>query len=426
MGGNSAVLEKVTIPQSPGCYLFKDSKDKIIYVGKSKFLPKRVKSYFQKNHDDIKTQKLVQKINSVEFVICESDAESLIVEENLIKLFQPEYNIKGKDGKTTRQVLIIENENYPRINLARNTECKPEQILGLFTSGRTAREVYDLLHEVFPLRSCSYNLTEENIQNGKFKPCLESQIGNCLSPCVGGIQKVIYLGMINHIKQIFDFNFEGARKAIKKRMNYFSKQLEFEKAHTEKKRLESLFKLAKKLEPLRLNRIKSDLQEIGKSLNLKQAPLIIEAFDNSHTGGSEAVSASVRYVMGIAEKSSYRKYIIKSGSGADDYGSFQEVLQRRFKRLLDEKVQLPNLVIIDGARPQLNTALEVFSQLNLLDKLDVISISKDKNHRSKTIHLVNNIDYDIMDLPQRGILASIGDEVHRFVINFHRQRRDKI
>jgi excinuclease ABC subunit C len=232
--------------------------------------------------------------------------------------------------------------------------------------------------------------------------------------------------MINHIKQIFDFNFEGARKAIKKRMNYFSKQLEFEKAHTEKKRLESLYKLVKKLEPLRLNRIKSDLQEIGKALNLKQAPLIIEAFDNSHTGGVEAVSASVRYVMGIAEKSSYRKYIIKSGSGADDYGSFREVLQRRFKRLLDEKVQLPNLVVIDGARPQLNVALEVFSQLNLLDKLDVISISKDKNHRSKTIHLANNIDYDIMDLPQRAILAAIGDEVHRFVINFHRQRRDKI
>jgi len=426
MGQNLQVLERVTIPQTPGCYLFKDQKDKIIYVGKSKFLPKRVKSYFQKTHDDIKTQKLVEKISSVEFVICESESEALVVEENLIKLFQPEYNIKGKDDKTTRQVLIIENENYPRVNLARNTDCKPEQILGLFTSGRTAREVYELIHEVFPLRSCSYNLQEENIEANKFKPCLEAQIGNCLSPCINGVKKVIYLGMINHIKEIFDFNFEPARKSIKKRMLYFSKQLEFEKAYTEKKRLESLFNLVKKLEPLRLNRIKNELTQIGKSLQLKQTPLIIEAFDNSHTGGVEAVSASVRYVMGIAEKSSYRKYIIKSGSGADDYGSFQEVLHRRFKRLLDEKVQLPNLVIIDGARPQLNTAIEVFTKLNILDKLDVISISKDKNHRAKTIHLQNNIDYDIMNLSERAILASISDEVHRFVITFHRQRRDKI
>lgn len=420
------ILEGVSIPNTPGCYLFKDIREKIIYVGKSKFLPNRVKSYFSKNHDDIKTQKLVEKIQSVEFVICESESEALLVEENLIKLYQPEYNIKGKDDKTTRQVLIIESESYPRINLVRNDTCSEDQVLGLFTSGKVAREVYDLVHQVFPLRSCSYNLTEDNIDSGKFKTCLESQIGNCLSPCQRGIKKIIYLGMINQIKEIFRFNSQIVKKSINKKMSFFAKNLDFEKAYFEKKRIESLDLLVKKLEPLRLNKIKKDLEEIGKYLNTKQSPLIIDAFDNSHTGGVESVSASVRYVMGVPEKSSYRKYIIKSGAGADDYASFQEVLLRRFNRLLNEKSQLPNLVIIDGARPQLNIALDIFSKLNILDKLDVISISKDKNHRSKTIHLKDNIDYDIMHVPGREILASIADEVHRFVITFHRKRRDKI
>lgn len=420
------ILEGVNIPNTPGCYLFKDIREKIIYVGKSKFLPNRVKSYFSKNHNDIKTQKLVEKIQSVEFVICESESEALLVEENLIKLYQPEYNIKGKDDKTTRQVLIIESESYPRINLVRNDTCSEDQVLGLFTSGKVAREVYDLVHQVFPLRSCSYNLTEDNIDSGKFKTCLESQIGNCLSPCQRGIKKIIYLGMINQIKEIFRFNSQIVKKSINKKMSFFAKNLDFEKAYFEKKRIESLDLLVKKLEPLRLNKIKKDLEEIGKYLNTKQSPLIIDAFDNSHTGGVESVSASVRYVMGVPEKSSYRKYIIKSGAGADDYASFQEVLLRRFNRLLNEKSQLPNLVIIDGARPQLNIALDIFSKLNILDKLDVISISKDKNHRSKTIHLKDNIDYDIMHVPGREILASIADEVHRFVITFHRKRRDKI
>jgi excinuclease ABC subunit C len=420
------ILENINIPQTPGCYIFKDIKDKIIYVGKSKFLPKRVKSYFHKNHDDLKTKKLVEKINSVDFVICESESESLVVEENLIKLYQPEYNIKGKDDKTTRQVLIIEKENYPRINLARNTECAGHEILALFTSGRMAHEVYDLIHQVFPFRSCSYNLSEENITEKKFKPCLELQINNCLGPCLGEVKKIQYLYNINQIKKIFNFDYDSVRKDFKKRMRYFSKNLDFEKANDILNRSKNLETLIKKIEPLRLNKIKEELIQIGKDLEFKQAPLVIEAFDNSHTGGTQTVSASVRYIMGHPEKSSYRKYIIRSGSGADDYGSFREVLLRRFKRLIDEKIQLPNLVIIDGARPQLNVAIEVFKELKIMDKLDLISISKDKNHRPYIIHTTKGKDVDIMSLKSRHLLATILEEVHRFVITFHRLRRDKI
>ncbi len=423
---NAAILENINIPQTPGCYIFKDSKEKIIYVGKSKYLPKRVKSYFQKNHDDIKTIKLVEKIRHIEFIICESESEALVTEENLIKLYQPDFNIKGKDDKTTRLVLTVLKESYPRIELLRNTECGENEILGLFTSSRTAREVYDLVHEIFPLRSCSYNLTRENIELGKFKPCLESQIENCLAPCSGFVNEIIYRGMISLIRKIFNFDYEPARKDLKRKMYHHSKKLEYEKAHDKKRRLESLELLIKKIEPLRLNNIKKGLENIQSGLKLSQTPLIIEAFDNSHTSGAETVSASVRYVMGMPEKSSYRKFIIRSGSGADDYASFSEVLHRRFKRLIDEKTQLPNLIIIDGARPQLMIGIGVLKELNILDKVDIISISKDKTHRPKTIHLKNNIDIPILDCPNHEILANISEEIHRFVITFHRQRRDKI
>jgi excinuclease ABC subunit C len=420
------ILENINIPQTPGCYIFKDSREKIIYVGKSKFLPNRVKSYFQKNHEDIKTRKLVEKITNIDFVICQSESEALVVEENLIKLYQPEYNIKGKDDKTTRQVLIIEGDNFPRLTLARNTECGTNQILALFTSGRMAHEVYDLIHQIFPLRSCSYNLSQENLNSKKIKPCLELQMQNCLGPCVNDIKKFQYTHMISQIKHIFNFEYSQVKKSLKRQMYYFSKSLDFEKANDILNRIKNLDILIKKIEPLRLNKIKNQLIEIGTELKLKQSPLIIEAFDNSHTGGIEAVSASVRYVMGQPEKSSYRKYILREGSGADDYASFREVLHRRFKKLVDAGIQLPNLVVIDGAPAQLAVAVDVFTELGILKKLDVISISKDKNHRPQIIHTTNLEDIHIINLKSGHILANILEEVHRFVITFHRHRRDKI
>lgn len=158
------ILENKNIPKSPGCYLFKDDKEQVIYVGKSKFLPKRVRSYFQKNHLDPKLISLVRSIREVDFVITESEAEALIVEENLIKIYQPKFNVKGKDDKTVRTHLTISDEDFPKLMLERRTESVANGIyLGEFTSGTLAHEVYDLVHEVYPLRSCSYELTNENI-----------------------------------------------------------------------------------------------------------------------------------------------------------------------------------------------------------------------------------------------------------------------
>lgn len=420
-----SILENKNIPKTPGCYLFKDEKDKIIYVGKSKYLPKRVNSYFQKNHDDLKTKNLVELIRNVDFVITESESEALIVEENLIKLYQPKFNIKGKDDKTIRLHLVIKEENFPRVELERNLEHSVSGYhLAQFTSGLHANEVYDILHQVFPLRSCSYNLSDENIENRKFKPCLEYQIGNCGGVCIGEIKKIWYDKMISEIKDIFNFKPETALKSLIKRRNYLSQKLEFEKCNDLQNRINYLQLLVKKIEPLRLNKTKNELKEIGQFLNLKSTPLIIESFDNSHTAGSDGVACSVRFVMGKPEKSSYRKFIIKTAKVGDDYSSFEEVLERRFSRILKEKTQLPNLVIMDGGKAQLSVAKSIFNKLDI--SIDVIGISKDDRHRAKWIHTTNGDMIDILDIPHHSLFGKISEEVHRFTINFHKQKRDKI
>lgn len=420
-----SVLENKNIPKTPGCYLFKDERDQIIYVGKSKYLPKRVTSYFQKKHDNSKTKTLVETIRDVDFVICESESESLIVEENLIKLYQPKFNIKGKDDKTVRLHLIIVDENFSRLELERGAESSLQgEHLAQFTSAMMAREVYDLLHEIYPLRSCSYNLTDENIQSKKFKPCLEYQIGNCGGVCLGEVKKVFYNRWIKEIREIFDFKPESAMKSLIKKRNFHAKILEFEKANDAQNRIKSLQLLIKKIEPLRLNKTRNSLIEISKFLNLKSHPLIIESFDNSHTSGTNGVACSVRFVMGKPEKSSYRKFIIKTGKVGDDYSSFEEVLERRFTRLLNEKVQLPNLVIMDGGKAQLNVGKSILDKLGI--DIDIIGISKDDRHKAKWIHLVDGSQIDLLSIPNYEILGKISEEVHRFTINFHKQRRDKI
>jgi excinuclease ABC subunit C len=418
------MIENVSIPKSSGCYLFKDDRGQIIYVGKSKYLPKRVNSYFQKNHEDPKTKALVESIRNVDFVITESESEALIVEENLIKLYKPKFNIKGKDDKTVRLFLTVINEDFPRIDLIRNTEEVDGKILAHFTSSFQAREVYDLLHQIFPLRSCSYDLSEENIQSEKFQPCLEYQLGNCGAPCQNLVKKIFYQKMISDISEIFDFKPDNSLKSIKRSMNFFSSNLEFEKANVEYHKLKNLQELIKKIEPLRLIKTKQGLSDIREFLKLKEVPLVIESFDNSHTAGQDGVACSVRFVMGKPEKSSYRKYLIKNAKVGDDYASFEEILERRFRRLIDEKIQLPNLVLMDGGKAQVNVANEVLTKLGL--DIDIIGVSKDSRHRAKWVHLKSGDQIDIMEVPNREILGKISDEVHRFTIKFHKEKRDKI
>lgn len=417
------ILEKLkNIPKNPGCYLFKDDREQIIYVGMSKFLPKRVSSYFQKNQKG-KTKSLVENISDVEFKITSSEQEAIILEEELIKLYKPKFNIKGKDDKTRSWSICFTNEDFPKLEIVRNKQ--DDRISLDFTSGNLCREIYNLIHDVFPLRSCSYDLNEENIRKEKFKTCLEFHLGRCNAPCVNNIQKALYNSIVIDVKKVLSLDISSLQKKLKKTMKYYSTNLEFEKAQDLLLKLTNLESIDNKLNVIKLQKYNKKAFDIKNILGLKNQPNVIEAFDNSHNQGSSNVAASVRYENDNPVKSEYRNYIIRSFDGIDDYSSFDEVLQRRFKRMVNEKQKLPDLVIIDGGKGQLNVAKRVFEELNLIDTVDLISISKDSKHKSSTIHLTNGNEVKINTNNNFVLLSKIQEEVHRFVIKFHRKKEIK-
>ena len=411
------------IPQFPGCYLFKDDKDQIIYVGMSKFLPKRVTSYFQKKHDDDKTKLLVEQVRDVDFVITSSEQEALLMEEELIKAYKPKFNIKGKDDKSRKWSICFNDERFPKLEVIRNkTDDRPSLD---FTSGLLCREVYNLIHDIVELRSCSYNLSEENISKRQFKPCLELHMKRCLAPCSGEVPEVFYYSKVRLVNKIFELDIKSLESTIRKQMKYHSEKMEYEIASLYHSKLSYLKQLEEKLETIRIRKSNKRAFELKRLLGLNKTPLIIEAFDNSHNQGNSNVAASVRFVNEIPSKNDYRKYNIKTVKGVDDYASFDEVLNRRFKRLLDNKEQLPDLVLIDGGKGQLNIAKRVFEELNIIDKVDLISVSKDLNHKSSIIHTIDGNTYDILKDSNYLILGKVQEEVHRFAINFHRKKESK-
>jgi len=417
------IIEKLkNIPKNPGCYLFKNDKQQIIYVGMSKFLPKRVSSYFQKNQKG-KTKSLVENISDVEFKITSSEQEAIILEEELIKLYKPKFNIKGKDDKSRNWSICFTNEEYPKLEIVRNK--KDERISLDFTSGNLCRETYNLIHDLFPLRSCSYDLNEENIKKEKFKTCLEFHLDRCDAPCVNKIQKVLYNSIVVDVKKVLSLDTQPIKRKLKKNMKYHSTNLEFEQAQNTLSKLEILESIDDKLNVIRLQKYNKKAFDVKNILGLKNQPNVIEAFDNSHNQGSSNVAASVRYENDKPVKSEYRNYIIRSFEGIDDYSSFDEILKRRFKRILNEKQKLPDLVIIDGGKGQLNVGKRVFEDLNLTKKIDLISISKDSKHKSSIIHLTNGDEIKIDTNKNFVLLSKIQEEVHRFVIKFHRKKESK-
>lgn len=418
------ISEKLkNIPKFAGCYLFKDDKEQVIYVGMSKYLPKRVSSYFQKKHSDFKTKQLVESARDVDFMITSSESEALLMEEELIKLYKPKFNIKGKDDKSRKWSICFSDEPYPKLEVVRNKDDDRPSLD--FTNGLICYEIYDLIHDAFELRSCSYELTDENIESQKFKACLEYQMRRCLAPCLGLTTTFQYLNRIEQVKRIFELNFEKVKSDIKRIMKYHSGKLEFEFAQTQLHKLKVVEELEQKLEVVRLRKYNKKAFEIKRELNLDRLPLIIEAFDNSHHQGDSNVAASVRFVNDRPNKSDYRKYIIKSFEGVNDYASFEEVLTRRFTRMLKEKTQLPHLVLIDGGKGQLNVAIKVFDALKLHDKIDLISISKDGNHKSSQVHTRDGKSFGIMSNPNFVLLSKVQEEVHRFAIKFHRDKQSK-
>jgi excinuclease UvrABC nuclease subunit len=254
---------------------------------------------------------------------------------------------------------------------------------------------------------------------------LEYHLGRCNAPCIGLQSKLLFTKTIKDVKSILQLDFKSVIAGLKKEMKYYSSNLEFEKAQNVLSKLEILKTIDNKLNVIRLQKYNKKAFDIKNVLGLMNIPQIIEAFDNSHNQGDSNVAASVRFKNDNPDKSEYRKYNIKSFTGIDDYQSFDEVLNRRFKRLIEEKQKLPDLVIIDGGKGQLGVAKRVFENLGILNQVDLISISKDSNHKSSIIHKIDGSEFNIYDDKNFTLFGKIQEEVHRFAIKFHREKQSK-
>jgi len=532
-----------TIPTEPGIYKYFDEKNELVYVGKAKSIRKRVSSYFNKTFTSYKTYELVQRIRRIEFTIVNSEQDAFLLENALIKQYQPRFNINLKDDKTYPYI-VIKNEPFPRVFLTRHRIQDGSEYLGPFTSVGKVRELLDFVKGNVQLRTCQLNLTENAIRKGKFKVCLEFHLGNCKGPCEGLQTHEDYREGLDQLKNILKGNLGPVIQGLKKEMKELAANMDFEKAEIIRKKIEHLetyesrsvivsrhlghadvFSMArdgdlayinylmvqngtivqthttevethleesdeevlafaiarlretfnsqtreiilpffieypeegvaltipragdkKKLlelseknvgyfrEELRKKKIlqlegktldekKKVLYQLMEDLKLSVLPDHIECFDNSNFQGSYPVSAMVCFRNGAESKKDYRHFNVKTVEGINDFATMKEVVYRRYKRLTDEKADLPQLVIIDGGKGQLSAAMESIISLGLTGMITVIGLAKNEEEiffpgDSESIKLPYNSD-------SLHLIRRIRDEVHRFGITFHRQKRSK-
>lgn len=528
-----------TLPDKPGVYQYYDKNGKILYVGKAKNLKKRVSSYFTKTHDSGKTHLLVKKIEDIKHIVVDTETDALLLENSLIKKYQPRYNIMLKDDKTYPWI-CIKNESFPRVFITRNVINDGSEYYGPYAMVRSAKVLLELIKTIYTIRTCNYDLTEKNIKSGKYKLCLDYHIGNCKGPCEGLQTEEDYLQDIAEIRHIIKGNFKSALEKFQGLMRVYAENLQFEEAQVIKEKIELLanyqakstvvhpsinnvdvfsitsdegyayvnfFKIMngaivqshtaeikKKLDetdkellemaiidirqkfhsqakeiyvPFQVETLadvivtvpkigdkkhivdlslrnakfyrqeqwkqqklvdperhsKRILAQMQKDLRLSEPPKHIECFDNSNIQGTHPVAACVVFKNAKPSKNDYRKYNIKTVEGPDDFASMEEVVFRRYKRLMDEGESLPQLIVIDGGKGQLSSALKSLEILGLRKKIAIIGIAK----KLEEIYYPDDPIPLYLDKTSETlkIIQQLRNEAHRFGITFHRQKRSK-
>lgn len=528
-----------SLPHLPGVYQFFDNTGKIIYIGKAKDLRKRVSSYFNHNNQSGKVRVLVSKVAEIRHTLVNSESDALLLENSLIKKFQPRYNILLKDDKTYPWI-VVTKEDFPRVFITRKQAVPGWRYFGPYTSAFNLRGLLELFRGLYKIRTCKLPLTEATISNGNYKVCLEYHLGNCLGPCEGRQDKQTYSEAINQIISILKGNSSEVVKEMKRLMSEASFQRQFELAQQYKTRLDNLsdwqikstvvsstlsnldvffvfqessfaiasffrvvngsvvqsqtfelktnldetreellaflleevmlrykflsgeivvpflpaeveianikfvvpqkgdkkllldlaekncrehyatkLKMLERLDPGRRSEIL--LERIQQSLHLPKPPRHIECFDNSNLQGANPVASCVVFIDGKPSKRDYRHFNIKTVEGANDFASMQEIVYRRYRRMIDEQQPLPDLVVIDGGKGQLSAAYESLVMLELETKVPILGLAK----RLEEIYVPFDPTPLYLDKNSEAlrVLMQIRDEAHRFGISFHRKKR---
>jgi excinuclease ABC subunit C len=532
-------IQLKTLPNQPGVYQYFDKDDTIIYVGKAKNLKKRVSSYFTKNHDNGKTRVLVKKIVNIKHIVVDTETDALLLENNLIKKYKPRYNVLLKDDKSYPWI-CIKNERFPRVFSTRRVFKDGSDYFGPYTSGKTVYTLLDLIKGLYSLRTCNFNLSQEKVNAGKYKVCLEYHLGNCKGPCENRESEAQYNVNIKAIKEILKGNFKDSLQQFKQQMRELADNMQFEEAHKMKEKIQVLenyqakstivnpkisnvdvfsimsdegygyinflqlsygsiirshtLEIKKKLDetdqellelaiteirqrfdsnskeiyvPFKVN-IGEDLKvtvpqlgdkkhildlslrnakyfrmerfkqikivdpdrhanrimaQMKADLRLSEEPRHIECFDNSNIQGTNPVAACVVFKNGKPSKKDYRHFNIKTVVGPDDFASMEEVVYRRYKRLVEEDQPLPQLIIIDGGKGQLSSALKSIDALGLRQDITVIGIAK----RLEELFYPDDPIPLYLDKKSETlkVIQFLRNEAHRFGIEHHRNKRSK-
>ncbi|MDQ7735948.1 excinuclease ABC subunit UvrC [Prevotella corporis] len=534
----------LNLPELPGTYQYYDDQHTIIYVGKAKNLKNRVSSYFHKEVDRFKTKVLVSKIHDITYTVVKSEEDALLIENQLIKQYQPRYNVLLKDGKTYPSICVT-NEYLPRIFKTRTINKRYGTYYGPYSHIGSMYAILDIIKKIYKPRTCLMPISKEGIERKKYKPCLEYHLGNCGAPCIGKQGYEDYQQNIDLARQILKGNTRDVQRLLREKMEKCAEELRFEEAEAYKQQFIALENFAAKSEivsytisdvdvfsivnddkknafinyihvtngainqsftfeyrrkldetdtellneaildirerfkstakeiivPFEMDfRIKDAeffipqrgdkkhllelsemnakqykfdrlkraeklnpeqkqtrlMKELQEKLKLPKLPYHIECFDNSNISGTDAVAGCVVYKGMKPSKKDYRKYNIRTVAGPDDYASMQEVVRRRYSRIIEAKEPLPDLIITDGGKGQMEVVREVVED-ELQLQIPIAGLAKDNRHR--TNELLFGFPPQTIGLPTNSelfkILTQIQDEVHRFAITFHRNKRSK-
>ena len=390
--------------------MFLDAKGRIIYVGKAIRLKRRVASYFQAGRArDPRHQQLASEARDIKFVRASSEAEALIYEAGLIKDHTPKYNVLLKDDRSYPFLKLTVNEDFPRLFITRKRTADGAVYYGPYADAGLLKEAVSFMKKVFPLRTCKHM---------RRKVCLEYHIGQCYGPCELRISAKDYKDIVGQSKAFLEGRKDDLMKALKEKMKKFSREKEYEKALAVKNRLEALTAI-QQLHDRSRHPMFGELDELKNALGLASMPVRIECFDISNIAGDKAVGSMVKFVAGKPAKGEYRKFRIKDVAGIDDYSMIREAVRRRYKRLIEEKKDLPDLVLIDGGKGHLYSAAQELSALGV--DVPVAAIAKEHNHL-----YTRDREYPIRLSPGSRLLhliQRIRDEAHRFAITYHRGLR---
>ena len=417
-------------PQTPGVYLMKDSAGVVIYVGKATNLRSRAGSYFLKAAKiEQRTADWIQEIADIDCMVSESEVDALLVESRLIKDIQPRHNKALKDGKSFPYLQITTHEDFPRVEITREPATSGVKLYGPFPSAGSLRGAIQVLQRIFKFRTCSLNINEGEDQWKWFRPCLLASIKQCTAPCNVRISKEEYKKDIKRLHLFLGGNKTRLLKQLKTEMLTASKDLDFEKAAKLRDEIEMLESLDRRgeldthaqpevfyVDP------QKGLTGLRQVLKLKETPRSIEGVDIAHLGGGETVASLVQFIDGLPFKPGYRRYKIKNVKGIDDFRSIHEVVARRFKRLSDEGEAFPDILLIDGGKGQLSSAVAAFESLGIQPPT-LLSIAK----KNEEIYRPGNSEPLILSRHAFSLrlLQYVRDEAHRFAQHYHHILRNK-